>query len=107
MQLYDDYSRSNQACDAFEGVVPNITVTTSVLYEDLANTIDGGEDGANAAQALVQCGANGGQLGVFFDAANPAYNTAEYTASGAEPRGMIIKLLRTSGSLFRNSSTGK
>lgn len=73
-------------------------VTTSVLYEDLANTIDGGEDGANATQALVQCGVNGGQLGVFIDAANPAYNTAEYMASGAEPRGMIIKLVRAAGS---------
>lgn len=70
------------------------TVTTSILYEDLANTIDGGEDGADAATALVECGANGGQKGAVYDAANDEYNTDEYKASGATPEGIVIKLVK-------------
>lgn len=69
-------------------------VTTSVLYEDLANTIDGGEDGENAETALLGCAANGGQMGVVFDASNPAYNTDEYKATSAQPGGIVIKLVR-------------
>lgn len=69
-------------------------VTSSVLYEDLANTIDGGEDGTDAATALAECGANGGQKGVVYDAGNAAYKTDEYTASGATPAGIVIKLVR-------------
>ncbi|KAM7195857.1 hypothetical protein V8F33_006506 [Rhypophila sp. PSN 637] len=75
---------------------PNLN--SSVLYEDLANTIDGGEDGSKASSALIGCASNGGQMGVVFDAKNAAYNTDEYKKSRKTPRGLVIKLVRAPGS---------
>ncbi|KAL7624111.1 hypothetical protein AAE478_005668 [Parahypoxylon ruwenzoriense] len=74
----------------------NPVITSSVLYEDLASTIDGGPDATEAQQqaALLGCATNGGQMGVKFDASNPAYNTDEYKSTKARPDGIIIKLVR-------------
>lgn len=74
------------------------TFNSAVLYEYLASTIEGGENGAKASTALVKCGANGGQMGVVYNATNPAYNTAEYKKSKATPKGIVIKLVRSPGS---------
>lgn len=69
---------------------------TSVLYTDMANTIDGGVGAPDATKqkALFGCGTNGGSLGVVYDPNDAAYNTPEYKAKGATPDGIIIKLVR-------------
>ncbi|OAQ77783.1 hypothetical protein VFPBJ_08255 [Purpureocillium lilacinum] len=74
----------------------NARVSSSILYADLATTIDGGEGATDAQKkaALLGCGANGGQLGVKANTTNPLYSTDEYKKSGAKPEGIIIKLVK-------------
>jgi hypothetical protein len=74
----------------------NARVSSSILYEDLAATIDGGLNASDQAKknSLLGCGPNGGQLGVKANLTNPLYNTEEYKKSGAKPDGIIIKLVR-------------
>ncbi|KAG5913499.1 hypothetical protein E4U42_001114 [Claviceps africana] len=72
-------------------------VNSSVLYEDLARAVDGGEDAspAEAAEALLgSCGTHGGQKGVEANLLDPLYHTKEYVKSGAVPRGVLVKLVR-------------
>ncbi|UNI24916.1 hypothetical protein JDV02_010633 [Purpureocillium takamizusanense] len=71
-------------------------VSSSILYKDLAATIDGGVGASDAQKkaALAGCGANGGQLGAKANTTNPLYDTDEYKKSGAKPEGIIIKLVR-------------
>ncbi|KAL6824639.1 hypothetical protein J3E69DRAFT_337167 [Trichoderma sp. SZMC 28015] len=72
------------------------TVDSSVLYADIANTIDGGT-GATAAQqaaALIGCGTDGGSLGVVYNASNPAYSASTYP-TGYTPEGILIKIVTT------------
>lgn len=74
----------------------NPRVTSSVLYDDIANTIDGGEF-ATAAQreaSLLGCARAGGMLGVRANTSHPAYNTAAYKDSKASPEGILIKIVR-------------
>ncbi|KAM0272160.1 hypothetical protein ACHAQH_008837 [Verticillium albo-atrum] len=71
-------------------------VKSSVLYEDIASTIDGGE-GATAAQrakALIGCAKNGGQMGVAVNAKNAAYSSTEFKNSKAKADGIIVKLVK-------------
>ncbi|KAK5653780.1 hypothetical protein OQA88_7938 [Cercophora sp. LCS_1] len=70
------------------------TVNSSVLFTDIANTIDGGVGATDdqKAAALVGCGASGGSFGVQFDANNPAYKGAGYPA-GFTPEGILIKVV--------------
>ncbi|KGO66433.1 hypothetical protein PITC_067290 [Penicillium italicum] len=74
----------------------NPRISSSILYEDLAATIDGGEGATNDQKkaALAGCGANGGQLGVKANTSNPLYQADDYTKSGAKPEGIIIKLVK-------------
>ncbi|OIW25391.1 hypothetical protein CONLIGDRAFT_685237 [Coniochaeta ligniaria NRRL 30616] len=63
-------------------------VNTSVLFDDMATTIDGGGDTATDAQkraAIIGCLSDDGSLGVVVNATNPAYVTEEYVASGYQP----------------------
>jgi hypothetical protein len=73
-------------------------INSSVTYEDLARTIDGGGEGASEADIkaslLGACGSSGGMVGVKVDANAPAYHTPEYLASKARPEGIIVKLVR-------------
>ncbi|KAF6819237.1 hypothetical protein CPLU01_13086 [Colletotrichum plurivorum] len=71
-------------------------VTPSVLYADIANTIDGGADATpeQRAESLIGCAASGGQVGIKTDPKNPYYNTDSYKASGAKPTGLVIKVVR-------------
>lgn len=62
-------------------------VATSVLYEDLAATID-------AAGGLLECSEGGGQMPVKVNKTNPAYTSAEYKGTKARPDGITIKLVR-------------
>ncbi|KAI5463677.1 hypothetical protein BGZ63DRAFT_382041 [Mariannaea sp. PMI_226] len=66
---------------------------SSVLYEDVANTIDGGQQRDEVGPALIQCLADGGAAGVYFNSSNPAYNTEEYKKSGYTPEGILIKIV--------------
>ncbi|OAR02248.1 hypothetical protein LLEC1_06210 [Akanthomyces lecanii] len=72
---------------------------SSILYEDLARAIDGGENSPDKGQnELLGCGKNGGQMGVTANTSNPLYNTADYKSSGAKPDGIIIKLVKAPSS---------
>lgn len=74
----------------------NPRINSSVLYTDIADAIDGGEDATEEQKqaSLLGCGKNGGMFGVVTDATNPAYNTQEYKDSKAQPSGILIKLVR-------------
>ncbi|WPH01839.1 Hypothetical protein R9X50_00469300 [Acrodontium crateriforme] len=75
--------------------------SSSVLYTDIANAIDGGQ-GATAAQqakALIgACGTNGGQIGVTPNTTDPAYTSASYKSSGDIPQGIIVKIVHSPSS---------
>ncbi|KAK8102062.1 hypothetical protein PG984_015208 [Apiospora sp. TS-2023a] len=71
-------------------IVPD--VNSSVLFTDIANTIDGGV-GTKKMQALVDCASAGGSFGVAFNASDPQYNTASYRASGYTPNGILVKIV--------------
>lgn len=72
----------------------NNAVNTSVLFADIANTIDGGAGATDAAKAaaIIGCGTSGGSKGVVYNASNPAYHAATYPA-GATPDGILIKIV--------------
>ncbi|PFH57315.1 hypothetical protein XA68_15228 [Ophiocordyceps unilateralis] len=74
----------------------NPRFTTSVLMEDIANTIDGGENVSEDEKksSLIGCAQHGGSLGVKVNRTNPAYNTDEFKATEAKLDGIIIKLVR-------------
>ncbi|KAH6711709.1 hypothetical protein BKA61DRAFT_634129 [Leptodontidium sp. MPI-SDFR-AT-0119] len=73
----------------------NSTANSSVLFADIANTIDGGVGATDAqkADALIGCGTDGGSLGVVYNASNAQYNTAAYLANGYTPSGLIVKIV--------------
>lgn len=76
----------------------NPRYNSSVLFSDIADTIDGGEDATDAQRAaslLGRCGAQGGMAGVKFDAKNPAYNTDAYIKSRATPNHVLIKIVHS------------
>jgi len=75
------------------------TKNSSVLYTDIANTIDGGEasTSASVAASLTGCGADGGSLGVVINSTDPVYSSAAYTAMGYTPDGIIIKIVHSGG----------
>lgn len=82
---------------------------SSVLYEDLANTIDGGENPTPeslAASLLEACGKTGGMEGVIVNATNPAYADPNYVDGGGRPEGIILKIvirLRVQLSLYKRT----
>lgn len=63
----------------------NPRINSSVLYTDMADTIE---------NALLGCDTNGGMVGVVTDPTNAAYNTEEYKATKAKPEGVLIKLVK-------------
>ncbi|KAI1184923.1 hypothetical protein F5B17DRAFT_442238 [Nemania serpens] len=72
----------------------NGSVDSSVLFADIATTIDGGANATaqQRAAALIGCGANGGSFGVQVNAADPAYTAVTYPA-GYTPGGLLIKIV--------------
>ncbi|KAI1197103.1 hypothetical protein F5X97DRAFT_334228 [Nemania serpens] len=70
------------------------SVDSSVLFADIATTIDGGVNATSQqrAAALISCGASGGSLGVQVNTADPAYAAATYPA-GYTPGGLLIKIV--------------
>ncbi|CEJ81477.1 hypothetical protein VHEMI01599 [[Torrubiella] hemipterigena] len=75
-------------------------VNSTVLLEDLARAVDGGENAKEEqrAKALIGCGKNGGQVAVTPSGKDARYESDWYKASGAEPRGIIIKLVKAPSS---------
>jgi hypothetical protein len=65
-------------------------VNSSVLFSDMADTINGRADGKN----LISCGTGGGMMGVKADLTKPAYSTEEYKASKASPEGILLKIVK-------------
>ncbi|KAK2598030.1 hypothetical protein QQS21_005867 [Conoideocrella luteorostrata] len=71
------------------------TKNSSILFEDIANTIDGGEKATDddKKKAIVGCLASGGSLGVKANLQNPVYNSDKYKAGGFSPEGIMIKVV--------------
>ena len=71
------------------------TIDSSVLYEDLATTIDGGEKATPEEQkkALLGCGTDGGAVGVQVNSTNPAYKAASYISAGYKTSGLLLKVV--------------
>ncbi|KAL8404763.1 hypothetical protein RB594_009584 [Gaeumannomyces avenae] len=71
------------------------SITSSVTYEDMADSVDGGEDATDSKHeaAVLGCGANEGQRRVVAKSSNPAYQTPEYKDTGANSEGIVIKLI--------------
>ncbi|ATY66573.1 hypothetical protein A9K55_001053 [Cordyceps militaris] len=69
------------------------SVDTSVLFADIATTIDGGANATPAQQAaaLIGCGTDGGSLGVAVNASNPAYSGSTYP-KGYVTKGIVVKI---------------
>ena len=72
------------------------SVNSSVLYEDIANTIDGGAAG-NADEvkkpSILDCGMDGGAFGVQANTASPAYSSDAFVAANYTASGIIIKIV--------------
>ncbi len=73
----------------------NDTIDSSVLFEDIATAIDGGEKATPEQQqlALLGCGANGGAFGVQANTSNPAYSAASYVSAGYKTTGLLVKVV--------------
>lgn len=71
-------------------------LSSTVLALDIANTLDGGENATDEerAKSLLGCETNGGQMGLVFDASNPAYTGETYKSWKTTPSGLIIKVVR-------------
>lgn len=75
----------------------NPRINSSVLFEDIAYTIDGGGLLASQGQvagSLVTCGRGGGMVGVRVNETNPLYESDECKSLDAEPEGILIKIVR-------------
>ncbi|KAK1976440.1 hypothetical protein LZ30DRAFT_753472 [Colletotrichum cereale] len=70
------------------------TIDSSVLFEDIANTIDGGI-GSTRSVSIIDCLSEGGSLAVQANLTHPAYSTATYTAAGYKPSGILIKIVNS------------
>lgn len=71
------------------------TVDSSVLFEDIATAIDGGEHATPEEQqkALLGCGADGGAFGVQANLSNPAYSSSSYVEAGYKTTGLLVKVV--------------
>ncbi|KAF2993712.1 hypothetical protein E8E14_002230 [Neopestalotiopsis sp. 37M] len=68
------------------------SVNSSVLFTDIANTIDGGT-GTAKTQAIIDCAEAGGSFGVVYNATNAQYNTTAYLSKGYTPEGILVKIV--------------
>lgn len=72
------------------------TVDSSILFEDIATAIDGGEKATpeQQAAALLGCGADGGSFAIQANLTNAAaYSSATYIASGYKTTGLLLKIV--------------
>ncbi|KAM4058052.1 hypothetical protein HRG_010993 [Hirsutella rhossiliensis] len=68
---------------------------SSVLFEDIARTIDGGPSASDEDKkgAIVGCLSSGGSLGVLVNETDPAYHSHEYEKPGYTTEGIVIKIV--------------
>ncbi|KAE9372664.1 hypothetical protein N431DRAFT_558449 [Stipitochalara longipes BDJ] len=77
----------------------NSTISSSVAFEDIANTIDGGPGASPAHTAgIISCLQDGGRLGVQVNQSNEAYYTSDYAAGGYSWDGILIKVVHPASS---------
>ncbi|OJD19063.1 hypothetical protein AJ78_00935 [Emergomyces pasteurianus Ep9510] len=70
----------------------DLTYDSSILFSDIANTIDGNKNAT--ADSLLKCKTDGGSFGAqIADVAAPAYKTKEYIDGGFKPSGILIKIV--------------
>lgn len=74
----------------------NNTANSSVMFADIATTIDGGPNAtpAQLATSLIGCGTDGGSLGVLVNATHPTYKGSTFPA-GYTTGGIVIKIVST------------
>ena len=70
----------------------DLTFDSSVLFEEIANTIDGGKT-ATTTRNLLSCDYAGGSLGVNVNATAKACTSKSYIANGYKPAGLLIKIV--------------
>ncbi|KAI2614070.1 uncharacterized protein GGS25DRAFT_32639 [Hypoxylon fragiforme] len=77
------------------------SLNSSVLFSDIADTIDGGASATpeQQAAAIYGCSTDGGSRAVGYDPANPQYNTAAYLANGYTPKGILVKIVSSNAQL--------
>lgn len=73
------------------------TRNSSVLFEDIATTLDGGA-GANGTDAqkagfIVGCGTDGGSMGVAVNTTSPSYNSTVFQNLYSVTDGILIKVV--------------
>lgn len=70
------------------------TINSSVLFADIATTIDGGANASpeQQAAALIGCDTDGGSLGVAVNTTNPTYSGSTYPV-GYTTSGILIKIV--------------
>lgn len=73
----------------------NPRTQSSVAFEDIANTIDGGENASEADKnkSLLGCGENGGSFGVQVNLTNEIYNSEDFKKGKGKAQNIIIKLV--------------
>ncbi len=71
-------------------------IDSSVLFEDIATTIDGGEKATAEEQLnfLLGCGTDGGAFTVQANLTNPAYADAAYVGAGYKTGGLLVKVVK-------------
>lgn len=68
---------------------------SSVLFEDIANTIDGGATATDPAKqkAIIGYLSSGGSLGVVVNTSRSVYSSDKYKQAGNVPEGILVKIV--------------
>ncbi|PHH83255.1 hypothetical protein CDD82_2675 [Ophiocordyceps australis] len=69
-------------------------IDSSVLFEDIAKTIDGGSQVSDDMhKGILGCSGSGGARSVLVNQGNPSYHSEEYRKAGYSPDGILIKVV--------------
>lgn len=70
-------------------------IDSSVLFEGIATTIDGGENATPEQQKkfLIGCSTDGGAYAVQANLSSLAYTDAAYVAAGYKSTGLLVKVV--------------
>jgi hypothetical protein len=64
---------------------------SSVLFEDIATTIDGGPGNSTGITIIINCISSGRSMGVITSSTNDNYESLDYLKPGAETDGILIQ----------------
>jgi len=70
----------------------DLTYDSSILFEEIANTIDGGSIASSTN--LLGCDYAGGSLGAQVNTTAKAYSAKSYVAAGYKPAGILVKVVK-------------